>query len=78
MMSDAFDYTSGAVIATAGSPTQLIITPYDNYGNRANVTTVEAYRITVESSTRIRRRHTLESTDQTSSIDVSPACLEGL
>ena len=31
----------------AGSPTQLLITPYDDYGNIANLTSLEGLQVTV-------------------------------
>jgi len=34
-------------MTTAGAPMQLIITPYDNYGNVANITSLEALQVAV-------------------------------
>jgi hypothetical protein len=38
---------TGSLLATAGAPTQLLITPYDDYGNVANITSLEALQLTV-------------------------------
>ena len=66
----SFDATAAALLATAGEALQLIIQPYDDCGNRANVTNPGAYRVTVEATARVRRRSTLEATS------ISPAVLD--
>jgi hypothetical protein len=47
LLAGSYDAASGSLLATAGAPTQLLITPYDDYGNVANVTSLEAIKVTV-------------------------------
>ena len=46
-------------MATAGEPTQLVVTPYDDFGNMANVTTAASYSIVVEAISGGRQRRRL-------------------
>ena len=72
LLASKYNATAGALLATAGEPTQLVLTPYDDFGNKANVTTLSAYRVIVESTSGGRQRRRLVQSGQTSNIvDVS-------
>ena len=76
LLADSFNATAGAILATAGVATQIIITPFDNFGNRANITTPEAYRITVEASATGKRRRALLDSAASAVLDVSKLAMQ--
>ena len=72
LLASTYNATAGCIMATAGEPTQLVVTPFDDFGNKANVTTPTAYRILVETMTRGRqRRRRIQSVQDPTIVDVS-------
>ena len=72
LLASTYNATAGAIMATAGEPTQLRVTPYDYFGNKANVTSPAAYRILVEATNGGRqRRRLIQSAQDPTIVDVS-------
>ena len=47
LLAESYDAATGAVVAVAGKTTQLLITPYDDHGNVANVSAADMFAVGV-------------------------------
>ena len=47
LLEESYDAATGAVVAVAGKPTQLLITPYNGHGNVANASAADMFAVGV-------------------------------
>lgn len=70
LLASSFNAQAGAIIGTAGQVIQLLIKPHDDYGNVANVTSPEAFVVTVTSASGGLHRRSLQQSSSIAVLDV--------